>query len=897
MQESISIKIKEENNNVLDFNYLKQIGIQKIQQLSGKIWTDYNIHDPGITILEILCYAVTELGYRTQYAVKDLLAKKNPDKIIKNTLFTPTEILPSQPITINDYRKLLLDIEGVKNAFIYPSNKISDFRGIYDVDIETFPGYDDVLNQSILRQEINLVLNMNRNLCEDFNQINFIENDPISLILDIEISTEENLSELLKKIYLQIFEYFSPTINFYSLEDVINKGLTTDQIFEGPLLKSGFIIDNELNNMKLKNELYASDIIHFLMDINNVKTVKRILFVDSEGNENKWICTIKNGKSPVFDYKNSKIRLFNFEKEITEIDFEISEIEKIIKKESNRSIHKRLEFKQEDGVYKNLSDYYSIQNDFPEVYGIGNLGLPPHETNLRKAQAKQLKAYLLFFEQIITNFFAQLDNLNLLFSIENIDYTFFSQPLKNVPGIEFLYQPFINKCLEKNIDINDTKLLKIEWKQYLNEKFVEIEDFIQNIVENREVFYKRRNSILDHLLARLGYEFLDYKYNTNNDANIEESQIEAKLRILNNYQEITKNRGKAFKNIFADLEDETNISGFEFLLNNLLNLKSNSKLFPFGFIKNNYSSELKEKSENDIIFYNDDKNSAFKKIFFYASEKSNFVITKIEENRYKLFLKNDANENIAEFSKIFDNLVQTEQFINDYSQNINILSDKSESVHIFERIFLRPIPQIDYFRFAIILNSEIIFNFLEYQNLEQRKKTINQILIKGTDIKNYEAFLETDKQYRIKLFYQDDKYIKSRKYFPSLEVVNEEVLEYSEYFKKILNNEIQQVEYLRFFTKHYDIHNMNSDPYSFIITILLPDWSKRFQNERFQKHIENIIRKETPAHIFPDIKWVSIEEMKSFYIAVNQYQNLIRKRKPELDKIISICDILFKYLV
>ncbi|MBP1650009.1 MAG: hypothetical protein H6Q26_166, partial [Bacteroidetes bacterium] len=49
----------------LDFTRLRSEGIGYLAQLSGKIWTDHNVHDPGITILETLCYALLDLGYRT----------------------------------------------------------------------------------------------------------------------------------------------------------------------------------------------------------------------------------------------------------------------------------------------------------------------------------------------------------------------------------------------------------------------------------------------------------------------------------------------------------------------------------------------------------------------------------------------------------------------------------------------------------------------------------------------------------------------------------------------------------------------------------------------------------------------------------------------------------------
>ncbi|MFV0267271.1 MAG: hypothetical protein ACK5HT_14770, partial [Draconibacterium sp.] len=41
-----------------DYAFLRQKGQEYIEQLSGKVWTDYNEHDPGISIMEVLCYAI-----------------------------------------------------------------------------------------------------------------------------------------------------------------------------------------------------------------------------------------------------------------------------------------------------------------------------------------------------------------------------------------------------------------------------------------------------------------------------------------------------------------------------------------------------------------------------------------------------------------------------------------------------------------------------------------------------------------------------------------------------------------------------------------------------------------------------------------------------------------------
>ncbi len=47
----------------LNFDALRAKGIGLIQELSGHAWSDFNLHDPGITILEHLCFAITDMAY------------------------------------------------------------------------------------------------------------------------------------------------------------------------------------------------------------------------------------------------------------------------------------------------------------------------------------------------------------------------------------------------------------------------------------------------------------------------------------------------------------------------------------------------------------------------------------------------------------------------------------------------------------------------------------------------------------------------------------------------------------------------------------------------------------------------------------------------------------------
>ena len=110
----------------LDFEKLRNEGIDYLGKLSGHLWTDHNLHDPGITILEMLAYAILDLGYRTNLPIEDILARNPEDNTIDSNFYTPSQILGCNPLTIIDYRKLLIDIEGVRNAWIEIKSEDAD---------------------------------------------------------------------------------------------------------------------------------------------------------------------------------------------------------------------------------------------------------------------------------------------------------------------------------------------------------------------------------------------------------------------------------------------------------------------------------------------------------------------------------------------------------------------------------------------------------------------------------------------------------------------------------------------------------------------------------------------------------------------------------------------------
>jgi hypothetical protein len=120
------MKINNENTDLAklplmleNFSRIREKAMEYIQQTATGRWTDHNLHDPGITIMEAVSYALADLGFRMNFPMQDILADENA-QLPEHGFYYADQILPSHPVTIRDYRKILLDIPNVRNAWVYP---------------------------------------------------------------------------------------------------------------------------------------------------------------------------------------------------------------------------------------------------------------------------------------------------------------------------------------------------------------------------------------------------------------------------------------------------------------------------------------------------------------------------------------------------------------------------------------------------------------------------------------------------------------------------------------------------------------------------------------------------------------------------------------------------------
>lgn len=576
MTESLTISNAPLEHPSMDYALLQKEAIETISKLSGNCWTDYNSHDPGITILETLCYAITDLSYRLDFAMEDLLAYPANGSEHQPLFLTARDILTVNPTTIDDYRKLLIDIDGIKNAWLEPidipqpelyynANKASlsfsslnlaepvNLRGLYRVLLEKEPSYQD---QDLVKAAT-AQLQQRRNLCEDFAEIRVLPIEKITIKADIEISDHVNPNQLMAELYTALEREISPSIKFSSLSELLEQDIPVEAIFTGPRLDHGFIDDKQLQKFQRKDELHTSDLIHIMLDMPGINAVRKItLSSDRSPTDQEWALDLDHQLTPILKSFKEAIAVteadkedFKFYKGQIKCSLNTSQIEAIKTDFSAKSDQSFSPYSPQDlpiptGNYRELSDYVTIQNEFPLNYGIGDIGLPGSATAARKAQAKQLQAYLIVFDQLLANYFAQLDNVKKLFSLGDRQIkTYFTQSIDHFPGAK--------------------AILKDSYDEYLGRSPI-----------GEEAELERKNRFLDHLIAQYGETFTNYSL-LYQEANLSPNTIDHKVDFALDYRAVSAGRNNAFNYTLDPNQNENfnNVSGLKRRIARLLGIE------------------------------------------------------------------------------------------------------------------------------------------------------------------------------------------------------------------------------------------------------------------------------------------------------------------------------------
>jgi hypothetical protein len=577
----------------LEREQLKEVWLEFMQQLSGDIWTDYNAHDPGITIMEQLCDTLSKINKRATTPIQNLLNSQSRKKReeINNAFYDAVEILPTNPVTKEDYRILIIDrVQYVKNAWVEPvRDNLQGIKGLYRILLQIDESARSEAAIERIKHEVFSLFTQHRNLCEDIESIQVLDIEKIEIFADIDIRPEAIAEEILADILFKLEEHLNPSVQFYTLEDLIDRGYSVDEAFDGPQPVHGIIRKADLRGMT--QEVYVSKLIEIIQGIEGVRRItyfrvdKNGIPVDSDVipiRQNTYpvlnMDTIDERFSDSADYPLQFFRgALNYELDLNTANQLLYSLYARYKK----GYQMKMLYHEKDYpstiTLKEVERYDSLQNSLPLTYGVNQFGLPDfaRATRERVAMIKQLRGYLLFFEQTFSNYLAQLANVRKLFSIDkDVDRTYYTNIPNSIPGIyDLIFNPTVNSLVNKEEDHSLEKARKRALELF--------NDKVKDIARSFDPYIDRRNRFLDHLLARFGERFsTDFLLkvshyvgvgNDDDESNPEHELINAKIDFLQNYVDISRNRGKGFDYLSGTLDD-WNVSGLEKRASLLLNM-------------------------------------------------------------------------------------------------------------------------------------------------------------------------------------------------------------------------------------------------------------------------------------------------------------------------------------
>ncbi|GAC1661078.1 MAG: hypothetical protein NVS9B7_28970 [Flavisolibacter sp.] len=433
------------------------------------------------------------------------------------------------------------------------------------------------------------------------------------------------------------------------------------------------------------------------MDIPSVKAVRNFVLspFDSEGrrqNPVSWVLPIPQNTQPRLYYEASKLQPYKSGLAFMADPNEVQKHLQVIKGENTRpkfsGILNNLEVPK--GNYSPIKDYYPLQYSLPATYGVGEIGLPLNSSPVRKAQAMQLKGYLLFYEQILVNYLQQLSHINDFFSIDplivNTYYTKFLHD-KDIIATSDLYGNGTNG----NSALNNL---------ILNE-----------LIEGEAVFLNRRNRFLDHLLARFEESFSDYALMlytyTNNRRVSDRMLIQDKIAFLKELPDMTQNRARGI-----NYEDPLGCSSLQMagLAKRIQRLLGLRELLGYLEIIDYYDSsgnvtekiwQLVDENNKVLLFgldnYKDDPietieykaNEAIKKVAAVIRDKTNYKINNIAGTSNFNFILKDSAGPLAKSPQVFAEADKAASQI-DAVVAFAIKVFGSERVFIVEHILIRP---------------------------------------------------------------------------------------------------------------------------------------------------------------------------------------------------------------
>jgi hypothetical protein len=462
---SLTIPTGPPPHAAMDFADLRAEAVELLGKLAGSQWTDHNVHDPGITILEQLCYAITDLAYRTDFPIADLIATGGGDP------WPPTgdAILQGDPVTEADLQALLRAMgpevlriaphEGMGIPLYFHERDANSGAGELRLD----PPSNDPNAQPLRLRGVWQVLlkpsTIHRAVTDRLHGVRLLGEDVVVAGL--------KPFQVLVTADLEVEAVDDPEAFVVAIHECLRLAIPPDPGLATP------------------DGVRSSDLLHALLDLPQdlpkVRAVRSLTLAPSTRPQERepWVLPIPPGEAAELD-PNSPINLYR-----NGLLVRVNRTVVLSRLQPNAGSLRRSQpaAVAPTGRRRDLKTFRSLRRQLPAAYGVGPDGLGSAASPERRAQALQLQAYLLIFDQLLSNALAQLAFAPELLSpaagaASGSSRSYASRPVED-PPLRF----------GELIDLPATEYAK------------KLQDWVEPGVPS-----ERRQRFLAHLLARFGEE-------------------------------------------------------------------------------------------------------------------------------------------------------------------------------------------------------------------------------------------------------------------------------------------------------------------------------------------------------------------------------------------------------
>nr|DAY47218.1 MAG TPA: secretion system protein [Caudoviricetes sp.] len=405
------------------YTILQRRTLAELQRLAGEVWTDYNPHDPGVTVADAVNYALTETDYKLGFGMEDYLTDTDGTwPVGRYGLFPVSEVYPSAPVTTDDYRRLILArFPMVQNVDVIPDPGSCSYNFI----LRLSPFFTD---EAGVTGRVRSFLNRHRNLCETIGGVTVGHPEKLTLEAELEILPGCNATEILVQIYWTAMQYLSGSVQL-EVSDSGNpeQGPDLSSWYDGPVKDVRAVIPLQRNT---ERELYWR-----LNGIEGIRGFKACWFRDTEG---RAVTDFKDGYMlRIPDSLSDMVVTVRGERVYADVD-EFKE--RLKAKYFLRSTMRMRHLMQEHGRgmtdvhgdtpvqemrrkarYRDVYGHYPVAGELPECYRTSDKDFVSGTPAARIAEAVNFGSYLRLFDLLMERGMGELAGLKSLLSIEEED--------------------------------------------------------------------------------------------------------------------------------------------------------------------------------------------------------------------------------------------------------------------------------------------------------------------------------------------------------------------------------------------------------------------------------------------------------------------------------------------